>query len=516
MSRCTALTLAFIGLAALVVAATALAACGGSEDPIDAVDAAPGRTVTTTTAGAPGESDSTIEAPPVSSEPGDAIEVGGMKWLRADLTAVGYDGMRIAETDNGFLALGYKIDEGEIAAWSSVDGQKWNEISTDTEALQPGEFIMEVVATPAGYLATGGEAEWWWGEGPVDRLWTSADGVTWVRHDFDLADIARPNPYVTGEGTVLGVVAGPAEIVLAGISVLDLDHQAILDELAPGTDAAGEIMMGVGILEPSGQAGVEYAVDGGWVRMTFEEMGLPAGFHDKLGTQAVGVWHSPDGVSWTPCSEAAEWDIQEYGPTLAGGPNGYFIDGGGILYLSPDAEIWTEFPAETAFGIPTGVYEGHVTSWHGGWAAIVEAGMVPREGPVEGTDFFTEQKAILTSADGTAWAESVIPTSMLLSEERASLESLFGGELGLFARLSPDNEDWEPSRGLYETELWWSSDAVTWDPIQVGPLFGSNRIVWDLTISTDRAVALIADWTGWQDAEEGSSAPLELWVATTH
>jgi hypothetical protein len=502
MSKRIALSLALIGLAALVVAATVISACSDSETPPKAGDATPDEPITTIEAGS--------VAP---DEPITTIEAGGLEWRRADLTAVGYDAMRIVEAEDGFLALGYKIDEGEITTWSSEDGQKWTEVSTDTEALQPGEFIMEVVATPGGYLATGGEAEWWWGEGPVDRMWTSEDGATWTRHDFDQADVAQPSPYVTGEGTIQGIVAGAGEIVLVGTSVLDLNHQAILDEIAPGTDASDEMMTGIGILEPSGKAGVEYAIDGDWVRMTFEEMGLSDEFVDKVGSQTIGVWHSPDGSSWMPCPEATEWKVEEYAPSLVAGPNGYFVDGGDMLYVSPDAENWSEIPAEAAFGTPTTITSGHVTGWKHGWAAIVGAGVVPREGPVEGTDFYTEVNAILTSTDGTAWAQSVVPTSMLLSEEQASLESLCGGEFGLFALLSPESD--EPD--LSGAELWWSADAVTWDPIQVGTTFGTDRVVWDLTISTDRVVVLAADWTGWQDAgetEEDIPAPLEIWLAT--
>ncbi len=78
------------------------------------------------------------------------------------------------------------------------------------QVLPPGEFVMEVVATPGGYLATGGEAEWSWGDGPVDRMWESKDGATWTRRDFDLADVARPNPYVREKGLSRGSQRGPA------------------------------------------------------------------------------------------------------------------------------------------------------------------------------------------------------------------------------------------------------------------------------------------------------------------
>ncbi len=135
---------------------------------------------------------------------------------------------------------------------------------------------------------------------------------------------------------------------MIGQSVADLDHQAILNEIAPGTNADDEIMIGVGIMEPSGKAGVEYAIGGGWVRMTFEEMGQPPGFVDKLGTQTLGVWHSGDGSAWTPCPEASDWNIQEYGPTLVAGPGGYLVDGGDMLFLSRDAEAWMEIPTESA------------------------------------------------------------------------------------------------------------------------------------------------------------------------
>ena len=518
MSRRTA-TLAFIGLAALVLAAAALAACGESEDPPDAVDTVPGRTVTTAAAVdvEPVEPESTTtEAPLVASEPDDAIEAGGLKWRRADLTAVGYDTMRIAEADDGFLALGYKIDEGEITTWSSQEGRSWTKIATDTEALMPGEFIMEVVATPTGFIATGGEAEWWWGEGPVDRMWTSGDGVQWTRGGFNLPADAPVSPFLKGEGSITGVARGPAGLVMVSSAIWMPNDQAILDEIAPGTEVDEIGMFGLGGVEPDGEIGFVYHDQQGNMigSVSLSDLGLPPGIVDTLGAPTVGVWVSSDGSSWTPFSEATEWRNEERELSLAAGPNGYLIDGGDMLYLSSGGDSWTEIPAETAFGIPTGISEGHVTSWGGGWAAIVEAGMVPREGPVEGTDFFTEQKAILTSADGIEWAESVVPTSMLFSDERGSLNSLHGGEFGLFASVSPDNEDWEPSRGLFETELWWTTDAVTWDPIQVGPLFGTDRIVWDLAISTDRAVALVADWTGWQEAEEGTPAPLELWVAS--
>jgi hypothetical protein len=186
-----------------------------------------------------------------------------------------------------------------------------------------------------------------------------------------------------------------------------------------------------------------------------------------------------------------------------------------MLYLSPDAENWSEIPAEAAFGTPTTISSGHVTGWTNGWAAIVGAGVVPREGPVEGTDFYTEVNAILTSTDGTTWSQSVVPTSMLLSEGRAMLESLHGGEFGLFALLSPESEEADMSTA----ELWWSTDAVTWDPIQLGTILGDGRVLWDLTISTDRVVVLSADWSGWQDTDETETdapAPLEIWVATTN
>ena len=125
VSRRNAFTLALIRLAALVVAATVIVACDDSEGPtgdiladpsvttLEAGDVATTEAATTTT-----ESATTTGVGDVATDdPPPGIEVGGLTWRRADLTAVGFDGVRIAETSDGFFALGYKIDEGEVTTW---------------------------------------------------------------------------------------------------------------------------------------------------------------------------------------------------------------------------------------------------------------------------------------------------------------------------------------------------------------------------------------------------------------
>jgi Protein kinase domain len=79
---------------------------------------------------------------------------------------------------NGFAAVGE--DSGNAAAWTSLDGETWQEVSRRS-LREPGQQVMKsVVVTPSGLVAVGRDGTAL-GANTDAAVWRSQDGVHWTR-----------------------------------------------------------------------------------------------------------------------------------------------------------------------------------------------------------------------------------------------------------------------------------------------------------------------------------------------
>lgn len=107
---------------------------------------------------------------------------GGTVWLdaepRREPITDGFEGSTIqgvAATDDGFVALGRGVADLRPVAWTSPDGRAWKRTDIDADVFGPSEQIHDLTTTADGRLLAVGATD----DGGM--VWTSADGVTWMR-----------------------------------------------------------------------------------------------------------------------------------------------------------------------------------------------------------------------------------------------------------------------------------------------------------------------------------------------
>jgi DNA-binding SARP family transcriptional activator len=88
----------------------------------------------------------------------------------------------VAATDDGFAAVGEERigDDTNAVVWTSPDGRNWERVPESSDVFGgEGDQTMSVVTTsPLGLVAAGSEAL---GHDVNGAVWTSPDGLTWVR-----------------------------------------------------------------------------------------------------------------------------------------------------------------------------------------------------------------------------------------------------------------------------------------------------------------------------------------------
>jgi hypothetical protein len=357
----------------------------------------------------------------------DLYEGGVWRRVPHDEAVFGGDGyqsmLAITAGGPGLVAVGYEAIGGDsdAAVWTSPDGVTWSQVPHD-EAVFGGEGpqkMLAVVAGGPGLVAVGYEFS---DEHRDAAVWTSVDGLTWVR-------VAHDESVFGGEGPqeMLAVVAGGPGLVAVGHDFADGDGDAavwtsedgmIWTRVCQETEVFGgdsyQMMTAVAVGGPGlvavgrdGESGAVWtSVDGlTWLRVAHDEAVFGGGMQCQItgitvggpGLVAVGsecrpdfsnpavdmlaapcslggswtaaVWVSPDGVAWTrvPC------DGEVFGGELLGMVSirgGYFglVAVGWHVWTSQDGFTWTRHADdELSYGLLEDVTAGGTGLVAVGW-----------------------------------------------------------------------------------------------------------------------------------------------------
>jgi hypothetical protein len=123
----------------------------------------------------------------------------------------------------GFVAVGWEGDAAFV--WVSSDGTAWERVGDGSPALADASMTA-VIATPTGYVAAG--PEWVLPGEPTPTqppiLWTSSDGRSWERHQFEGPAIGALRALALVDGRVLAMGQRDEWTVgLAAAWLIDLD-----------------------------------------------------------------------------------------------------------------------------------------------------------------------------------------------------------------------------------------------------------------------------------------------------
>jgi actin-like ATPase involved in cell morphogenesis len=242
----------------------------------------------------------------------------------------------------GLVAVGYDhVGNLDAAVWTSSDGTTWTRVPDDAVFGGSGDQVMNrAVAGGPGLVAVGFDTN----GGVQAAVWTSADGMSWLR--------VPPDPSVFGGGRIRSVAAGGPGLVAVGF-----------DQSGEDEDAA------VWILEGQEWTRVEHdeAVFGGagdqqMATVTTGGPGLVAvGFDTSGGDSDAAVWTSTDGTTWTRASgrgaafggaggQLMQSVTDSSGGLLAVGFDASKGDPDAAVWVSEDGVSWTRDSAPRAFG----------------------------------------------------------------------------------------------------------------------------------------------------------------------
>ena len=339
-----------------------------------------------------------------SRVPHDEAVFGGARgqWMRS--VTVGGPGLVAVGS------VGNDGDDGDAnaAVWASVDGLTWSRVPLDEAALggARGQWMNSVTVGGPGLVAVGSD-------GRFAAVWTSVDGVTWSRvpHDeavFGGADNQGMNSVtVGGPGLVaVGWVENDGEINGDGAAAVWTSVDGVTWLRVPHDEAAlgGAGFQGMSSVTVGGPGLVAVGVGAG--RMTVDEG------HVDWEVKAA-VWTSVDGVTWSrvPHDEAVFGGVGGQGmrSVTVGGPGlvavGFDQPGDDVpsgrardaaVWTSVDGATWSRVPHDVTLFGGTGnqrMYE--VTAAGAGLVAVGADGGFYANRP---------DAVVWTSVDGITWS----------------------------------------------------------------------------------------------------------------
>jgi hypothetical protein len=335
----------------------------------------------------------------------------------------------------GLVAVG--MDEsvdGDAAVWTSADGISWVRVPHDEAVFGGGGFqrMGGVTVGGPGLVAVGRDDV----GGNVDAaVWTSADGISWVRVPDDEAVFGGAGAQLMWDVTV----GGPG-LVAVGSSYNDAAVWTSPDGMKWTPVPHDEVVFGgVRIQE------MESIASG--------EPGLVAVGWDESGEDTDGaVWTSADGISWVrvPDDEAVFGGegVQTINYVIVGGPGlvAVGMDGpddniNAAVWTSPDGITWTQVPPdESSLG-----GDGEQSMWGvtRGGPGLVAVGM---DESVDG------DAAVWTSADGISWVRVPHDAAVFGSEGDQIMWRVTTGGLGLVG------VGWDESGGDRDAAVWTTGD----------------------------------------------------------
>ena len=365
----------------LVAIALLAAACEGTGD----------RVVQTSTTASPA---------PITTRP--QVDVSSLSWSRVarDDAVLGREGDQsmnsVLSGGPGLVAVGEDDSDGDpdAAVWTSSDGITWSRVPHD-EAVFGGEddqSMSSLIAGGPGLVAVGADGTNLRGRNIDAAVWTSIDGITWLRVPHEDAIFGG-----AGDQVINCVVAGGPGLVAVGSETIRFDVDA-----AVWTSSDGITWSRVPHDEPvfgGTHDQMMLSVTAGGPGLVAVGSAGQGGDHDAI------VWTSPDGLTWSRVAHdeavfggesiQVMHDVTVIdGSLLALGLDGPFDASSAAAWTSSDGISWSRVPHdEELFG---GRGSQAMVGAMIGDRGIVAVGW---DGPFDAFD-----AAVWGSADGISWS----------------------------------------------------------------------------------------------------------------
>ena len=269
----------------------------------------------------------------------------GLAWTRVPDTndVFGGPGMQVAHgmvaSERGIVAVGVETDEEgdqDVAVWTSPDGLTWMRVPHDEDVFggEGNQAAHAVTHGDFGFVAAGYDAELAGGGADFDAaMWVSPDGERWSRVPHDEATFGGPD----WQGTDTVIAGGPGLVAL-GWSEDDGPYDVVVWSSVDGAEWARAA--------PDAQ---ELGGEGEQiVRALIEaDLGLVAVGRDAAdGDDDAAIWISTDGVTWIQLHD------ESFGGPDAQEIRGVTVFGDLIVAVGvdrstgpPTAAIWVGRPA---------------------------------------------------------------------------------------------------------------------------------------------------------------------------
>jgi len=339
----------------------------------------------------------------------------------------------VATGGPGLVAVGEDSSGGDwdAAVWTSIDGAVWTKIPQNESVLGGADeqLMIAVTAGGPGLVAVGYDAS----GGDWDAaVWTSVDGVVWVRIPHDESVFGGPDYQ-----SVRGVVARGSGLVAVGddFSGGDLDAAVWIstDGVVWARVPHDEAVFG----GPDGQAMID-VISGG--------PGFVAVGRDSSGRGwDAAVWTSPDGLVWTRVAndesvfggldDQTMFSVAARGDVLVAVGNDYREgDADAAVWTSPDGLVWTRVANdESVFG-----GSGNQTMF------AVVAGVTGFTALGSDNSGGDSDAAVWTSNDGLVWVRVSDRGSALGGGDDQEIIGAVSGRLGIVAVGDTDSGgDWD-------------------------------------------------------------------------
>jgi hypothetical protein len=275
----------------------------------------------------------------------------GLAWSRVpgDETTLGGEGDQdmaaVVAGGPGLVAVGaeYLGEDWDAAVWTSADGLAWSRVPHD-EGLFGGpdhQFITGVVAGGPGLIAVGSDRA---GGDTDGAVWTSADGITWMRiQDEDLGG--------EWDQSLVAICAGGPGFVVVGEAFGSEGLDAAV-WTSPDGLSWDRVPHDAAIFGGPGNQAMSAVAPGG--------PGLIAGGYDDATASDMdaAVWTSPDGLLWAriPHDEVTfggsgdQWvaGLAVLGDEIVAAGGGAAPGGAAAVWTSPDGALWSLLPYDEA------------------------------------------------------------------------------------------------------------------------------------------------------------------------
>lgn len=345
----------------IAVFALVISACSSSTAPVEVSTSPPSLVTsstvvpkTTTSAPTTTASPETTTTTPPTTTTTVALQASGWIQVASDRSVFGGSADQVAvsivEGGPGLVAVGRDGNNGALDAtvWTSPNGIDWTRVPDDEAGFGgPGSQAMFGVAAgesglvAVGYDASGGDAD--------AAVWTSPDGISWIRIDHDESVFGGVD-----DQDMLSITAGGPGFVAVGDDYASGESDGAVWTSPDGVTwkrVTGAALGGVDtqIIESVAAAGTDLVAVG----------------YEYSGSSWDGVvWMSSDGATWTRAADP--------GSVLAGNDNeallGVTAAGSGLIavgydeangdwdtrvWTSDDGSDWTLLPADgVVFGGP--------------------------------------------------------------------------------------------------------------------------------------------------------------------